>query len=91
MRVCADEVAEFVEPPLERVVKTLLPGQPLAEALEARLEPLDDGKLRIDGEPEGADFRGLGGGDVLVELLTGEHAETVSGGKKRGRGVGRRR
>jgi DNA topoisomerase IB len=67
--VLADQRAELREPALERVVETLLTGEPLAEALEAALQLPDDLELRVDRQPEGANFRRLGGRDVVVELL----------------------
>jgi hypothetical protein len=38
-------------------------------ALEAALEPCDERELGVEGEAEEADLRGLGGGNLLVELL----------------------
>jgi hypothetical protein len=67
--VFADEGAEFREPPLERIVEALLTGEPLAEALEARLELPDDRELGVDRQPEAADLGRLGGRDVFVEVF----------------------
>src|SRR5215213_5841776 len=73
MRVLANEGAEFRQPPLERAVKTLLVCELLLDALEAALEPLDDGELGVNGQPQGAHFGRLGGRDVVVELLDEAH------------------
>jgi hypothetical protein len=69
MRVFADEGAELREPPLELVVEALLTGESPVEASEPRLKLLDNSELRVNGQPQGAHFRRLGGHDMFVELL----------------------